>query len=803
MKIAIVAPTPIPFLVGGAEKFFWGLQSAINQLTPHDAELIKIPCRDQDFWPLMDAYYRCSRLDLGYFDRIITTKYPAWMMSHPAHDVYMQHTCRGVYDLYGQCGQATILPRHKSLERLTSILSSPSPGRRLLEPFFQELFALKERPDLPAGTFDFPSPLTRGVIHFLDSIALSPNSIDRYFAISENVARRNGYFPAGIDVRAIHHPTDIRGLYCRSHDYLFTASRMEDLKRIHLLIEAFRKVDADIPFKIAGTGGQEAALRRLAEGDDRIEFLGFVSDAALIEYYAGALFVPFIPYDEDYGLITLEAMLCEKAVLTVHDAGGVTELVKDGVNGYIVQPAPDALAKAMGRMIENRDETIHMGQAARESVQHITWENTVAQLFNEPFSGSRPDTETHCLGRQRPGRKKIVVVNNFSVHQPVSGGQKRVYYLCRNLGVAADVTLVTFGTSGSNGLQCALDEGVTEICVPMSRPQEEADSALSLELKASVSDIAAIDGYALNPDYCETLRQTVRDAALVICAHPYLYRAVRSVWDGVIWLDAHNVEADMKAAILPPSKKRNAALELVRDVEQACVRDAGLVSCVSDADAKRFRQLYGELSETLIAPNGMDFKQVLFDCMLSGEALRECLGVNVPVAVFMGSNHGPNNEALKTLCDVAYQCDNIAFFVIGSVCDSLAGNGVPENIRLLGVLSESEKNVVFRAAQVALNPVTSGGGSNMKLSEYIAWRIPVLTTPFGARGFDLADGRHILVRELSDFPDAILHMTSVESRDEMAQMAAAAFDHAASIYDWSIVIAGLSEKFLSFCANRK
>src|SRR6056297_3382520 len=100
MKIAIVAPTPVPFLIGGAEKFLWGLQAAINQLSPHDAELIKVPCRDQEFWPLMTAYERFYRLELTYFDRVISTKYPAWMIQHPAHDVYMQHPCRGVYDLY-------------------------------------------------------------------------------------------------------------------------------------------------------------------------------------------------------------------------------------------------------------------------------------------------------------------------------------------------------------------------------------------------------------------------------------------------------------------------------------------------------------------------------------------------------------------------------------------------------------------------------------------------------------------------------------------------------------------------------
>ena len=60
MKIAIVAPSPVPFLIGGAEKLYWGLHRHMNQLTPHEVELIKVPCRDQEFWPLMEGYLRFS-----------------------------------------------------------------------------------------------------------------------------------------------------------------------------------------------------------------------------------------------------------------------------------------------------------------------------------------------------------------------------------------------------------------------------------------------------------------------------------------------------------------------------------------------------------------------------------------------------------------------------------------------------------------------------------------------------------------------------------------------------------------------
>ena len=62
--------------------------------------------------------------------------------------------------------------------------------------------------------------------------------------------------------------------------------------------------------------------------DPRIQFLGFVRDRDVATHYQHALAVPFLPYDEDYGLITVEAMSAGKPVMTTTDAGGVNEFVR-------------------------------------------------------------------------------------------------------------------------------------------------------------------------------------------------------------------------------------------------------------------------------------------------------------------------------------------------------------------------------------------------------------------------------------------------------------------------------------------
>ena len=81
-----------------------------------------------------------------------------------------------------------------------------------------------------------------------------------------------------------------------------------------------RHVTADVPLKIGGTGPDGDRIRELAGRDHRVEFLGSLSDAQLVEVYADALAVPVVPRNEELGLVTLEAMRSGKPVITSRDS---------------------------------------------------------------------------------------------------------------------------------------------------------------------------------------------------------------------------------------------------------------------------------------------------------------------------------------------------------------------------------------------------------------------------------------------------------------------------------------------------
>jgi glycosyltransferase involved in cell wall biosynthesis len=140
---------------------------------------------------------------------------------------------------------------------------------------------------------------------------------------------------------------------------------------------------AGLHLLVAGTGTQAAALQALAVElgvDSRVRFLGAVSDDDVIDLYAGALGVIFAPYDEDFGYVTLEAFLSRKPVITTVDAGGPNEFVLDGINGYVRDPSPEAVADAIARLDADRGRSAAMGDAGYARAKAVTWAGVVEKL---------------------------------------------------------------------------------------------------------------------------------------------------------------------------------------------------------------------------------------------------------------------------------------------------------------------------------------------------------------------------------------------------------------------------------------
>jgi glycosyltransferase involved in cell wall biosynthesis len=114
----------------------------------------------------------------------------------------------------------------------------------------------------------------------------------------------------------------------------------------------------------------------------RVSFLGAVADQALPALYREALAVIYVPFDEDYGLVTLEAFLAAKPVVTASDSGGTLEFVDDGVTGAVTPPDPAALGAAVGALHASRARAASLGDAGRSRASAITWDGVIDRLVS-------------------------------------------------------------------------------------------------------------------------------------------------------------------------------------------------------------------------------------------------------------------------------------------------------------------------------------------------------------------------------------------------------------------------------------
>jgi glycosyltransferase involved in cell wall biosynthesis len=184
----------------------------------------------------------------------------------------------------------------------------------------------------------------------------------------------------------LYPPAPPRSYRCDAFEpWLFAVSRLTPLKRMSLIVEALAEPAArHVRLVLAGEGEERAALEALVARHglgQRVRLAGRVDEANLVDRLARCRGVVFVPFDEDYGFVTVEAFASGKPVVTTRDSGGPAELVRDGVNGLVVDPTPAALAQAMARLVDDQDAATRMGMAGRDGFAAVTWPAAVARLL--------------------------------------------------------------------------------------------------------------------------------------------------------------------------------------------------------------------------------------------------------------------------------------------------------------------------------------------------------------------------------------------------------------------------------------
>lgn len=342
-KKVVVLHAQVPFVRGGAEILVENLVKNLKR-RKFDAELISIPFKWYPHATLLDSYFMWRMVDLTEsngekIDLVIPLKVPTYAVRHHNKVTWVMHQYRAAYDL-------------KDNVEFRGLNTIPG-GREVLHK-----------------------------IEKMDNMFLPESKV--IYTISKNVAARLKKYN-NITASPLYHPPVLAGRYfCgEQEDYILSVGRLDESKRVDLLIRALPYCDKKLRVMIAGKGNMQPILEKLAKDldvSDRVSFLGFVPDDDLLRLYANALAVCYPPIDEDYGYITLETFLSKKPVISCHDSGGVLEFLEHNHNGIVCDANPEEIGEAFNRFFHNKKLAQDYGMDGYEKVKDIKWDHVIDEL---------------------------------------------------------------------------------------------------------------------------------------------------------------------------------------------------------------------------------------------------------------------------------------------------------------------------------------------------------------------------------------------------------------------------------------
>lgn len=249
---------------------------------------------------------------------------------------------------------------------------------------------------------------------------------------------------------------------------------------------------------------------------------------------------------------------------------------------------------------------------------------------------------------------------------------------------------------------------------------------------------------------------------VVMVEHPWQFPyVVEQVESGSLLVySSHNFEPELYQHL---SERTAGSLvyRWIKRIERRAVEESDLVVVTSEHDLQQYQSHYDRNDGWHVARNGVSSNDIVAPNSPRNLSLSSQEELS---AIFVGSSHPPNVEAVEYIFRFARELTdtNVHFDIIGTVADAFETEAVPASVTVHGYVETLSD--YYREADVALNPITSGSGSNLKLVEYLSGGIPVISTPFGTRGFPFEDGHHLIVTDIDSFVQEIRRAASDQQK---------------------------------------
>jgi glycosyltransferase involved in cell wall biosynthesis len=227
-------------------------------------------------------------------------------------------------------------------------------------------------------------------------------------------------------------------------------------------------------------------------------------------------------------------------------------------------------------------------------------------------------------------------------------------------------------------------------------------------------------------------------------------------------------------------------IEMVWKKEKFAVENADVVFMVSKEDKNRTHELYGvPKSKIYVIPNGTNIPNSTITNEKKENLKEKYKLKNKKIILFTGSTHPPNIEAVNKIIKMSKffkHFDNVLFLVVGGIGEAFKHKKY-NNIIFTGLVDNIAD--YFNMADIAINPMLSGGGTNIKMLEYMAYGLPIITSEVGARGLDIKNKNHAIVCKINEFSYWI--ETLLNDEDLRIKLGTNARTLAEEKYDWKII----------------
>jgi rhamnosyl/mannosyltransferase len=240
----------------------------------------------------------------------------------------------------------------------------------------------------------FYAPILRLLLRKVTKIIATSDNYINSSPFLTQVAAKCVVIPLGVEVERFSHfdPTKVAQIKARYPEKrVLFVGRLRYYKSLNYLIDAMRQVDAGTKLLIIGIGQMEQALKQQTHDlglNDKVHFLGEISDDDLPSYYAAAdLFVlPSAERSEAFGAVLLEGMSAGLPVISTEIGTGTSWVNQHNQTGLVVPPRdPAALAKAINTILANPELQTRLGQNARiRALTHFK-DNRVLDQINQLY----------------------------------------------------------------------------------------------------------------------------------------------------------------------------------------------------------------------------------------------------------------------------------------------------------------------------------------------------------------------------------------------------------------------------------